>query len=205
MKKRGRPASADQLTPTEWRVVEGVRHGMSNPALAKRLGVSLNAIKFHVSNALQKLQLDSRAALKLWNGVRRSSLIFERNTNMAELPRILGLAQVARQVSDIERSESWYRDVLGFKHLYRFGTMSFFDIGGVRLLLNAGMVSNSDSLLYFKVNNIHRTYEHLRLHAVVMISAPHLIHKHADGREEWMAFFKDLEDRPLGLLSVVDA
>jgi hypothetical protein len=28
-----------------------------------------------------------------------------------------------------------------------------------------------------------------------------MIHRHEDGTEEWMAFFKDNEDRPLALMS----
>jgi hypothetical protein len=36
---------------------------------------------------------------------------------------------------------------------------------------------------------------------VGVFDAPHLIHKHPDGAEEWLAMFKDLEGRPLGLLS----
>jgi DNA-binding NarL/FixJ family response regulator len=35
-KPRGRPRSDDLLTPAEWRVLEGVRHGMSNPEIARR-------------------------------------------------------------------------------------------------------------------------------------------------------------------------
>jgi hypothetical protein len=31
--------------------------------------------------------------------------------------------------------------------------------------------------------------------------APHMIHRHADGTEEWMAFLKDNEDRPLAIMS----
>jgi len=30
-----------------------------------------------------------------------------------------------------------------------------------------------------------------------------MIHKHADGAEEWMAFFKDNEERPLAIMSRV--
>ena len=50
---RGRPPHDDVLTPAEWRVVEGVRHGMTNPEIARRQGVSLDAVKYHVANALQ--------------------------------------------------------------------------------------------------------------------------------------------------------
>jgi len=32
-----------------------------------------------------------------------------------------------------------------------------------------------------------------------------MIHKHADGTEEWMAFFKDPDGRPLAIMSQVNA
>jgi hypothetical protein len=36
---------------------------------------------------------------------------------------------------------------------------------------------------------------------VEFINAPHMIHRHEDGTEEWMAFFNDNEGRPLGIMS----
>jgi hypothetical protein len=33
------------------------------------------------------------------------------------------------------------------------------------------------------------------------MSAPHLIHRHADGTEEWLAVFKDPDGRPLAIIS----
>ena len=44
----------------------------------------------------------------------------------------------------------------------------------------------------------HRT---LQARGVEFTGAPHMIHKHSDGTEEWMAFFKDPEGRPLALMS----
>jgi hypothetical protein len=38
---------------------------------------------------------------------------------------------------------------------------------------------------------------------VKFLNAPHMIHTHADGTEEWMCFFEDLEGRPLALMSQV--
>jgi hypothetical protein len=35
------------------------------------------------------------------------------------------------------------------------------------------------------------------------IGEPHMIHRHADGTQEWMAFFKDPEGRLLALMSQV--
>jgi hypothetical protein len=40
---------------------------------------------------------------------------------------------------------------------------------------------------------------------VEFINAPHLIHRHEDGTEEWMAAFQDNEGRPLQLMSQVRA
>jgi len=47
-------------------VVEAVRHGMSNPQIARRQGVSVDAVKYNVANVLQKLGLSGRAELRLW-------------------------------------------------------------------------------------------------------------------------------------------
>ena len=58
--RRGRPPHADVLTPSEWRTVHFVQHGLSNGEIARRRGVSVDAVKFHVSNALSKLRLRNR-------------------------------------------------------------------------------------------------------------------------------------------------
>lgn len=61
---RGRPPFADILTPAEWKVAEGVRHGLTNRSIADRTGVSIDAVKFHVSNVLAKLGMTTRAELQ---------------------------------------------------------------------------------------------------------------------------------------------
>ena len=43
----------------------------------------------------------------------------------------------------------------------------------------------------------------LEQRGIVFTSAPHLIHRHADGVEEWMAFFDDLEGRTLAVMCQV--
>src|SRR5580698_1980340 len=120
-KERGRPPHADVLTPAEWRVVEAVRHGMSNPTIASRQGVSTDAVKYHVANALNKLGFSSRRELRHWDGVRRDSKLFAKERPMQETLTLGPLHQIARSVSDISAAQAWYRDVLGLKHLYTFG------------------------------------------------------------------------------------
>ena len=60
---RGRPRHPDLLTPAEWRVAHWVRHGLTNRAIAERFGVSEEAVKFHVANAVGKLGLASETGL----------------------------------------------------------------------------------------------------------------------------------------------
>jgi DNA-binding CsgD family transcriptional regulator/catechol 2,3-dioxygenase-like lactoylglutathione lyase family enzyme len=194
----GRPPHDDLLTPAEWAVVEFVRHGLTNRQIAARRRVSPDAVKFHVGNALGKLGLASRAELRRWDGVRRDSALKRKDGVMdMELGRI---GQIARTVSDIAASEAWYRDVLGLPHLFTFGEMAFFDCGGTRLYLQQGAVK-PESILYFAVPDIHAAHRTLAEKGAEFVSAPHMIHRHADGSEEWMAFFNDPDGRPLALMA----
>jgi methylmalonyl-CoA/ethylmalonyl-CoA epimerase len=114
------------------------------------------------------------------------------------------IGQVARSVRDVEESVGWYRDALGLHHLYTFGSLAFFDLGGTRLYLQqVDPVQPHESVLYFRVEDVHAACERLRQRGVRVRGAPHMIHRHADGTEEWMAFFDDLEGRPLALMTQV--
>ncbi len=201
MAKRGRPAHSDILTPAEWRVVEGVRHGLTNPAIARLCGLSADAVKFHVSNVLGKLGLRSRSELRQWPGVRADSA-------MAAAKPVSGLdgwslGQVSRTASDLDATADWFRDVVGLAEVMRFPNAAFFDCGGVRLYLSAAQ-AGTNAILYFRVGDISAEFERLKAAGVVIESAPHRIHVHPDGREEWMAFFTDPDGGSLGLMSVVE-
>ena len=202
---RGRPRHGDILTPAEWRIVEAVRHGMSNPRIAARQGVSTDAVKYHVANALQKLGLATRAELRRWPGVRRESPLFERKPQMEDAFALGAIGQVARAVRDIAAARAWYGEVLGLPHLYSFGTLAFFDCGGVRLFLSETEAPGTDSILYFRVDEIHAAHAGLSDRGIVFVSAPHMIHRHDDGTEEWMAFFNDPEGRPLAIMASAKA
>ena len=112
------------------------------------------------------------------------------------------VGQVSRHVRDIEASTAWYRDVLGLKHLYQFGELSFFDCDGLRLYLQQNAALGSDSILYFRVEDILKAHAALSERGVTFVQAPQRIHRHADGSEEWMAFFNDLDERPLAIMAV---
>jgi len=199
-KRRGRPPHDDVLTPTEWRVIHAVQHGLSNRAIAARRGISTDAVKFHVSNALAKLGLADRQALRRWFREPRSSALGRKERSMST---VFGpLAQVSRTVRDIKESETWYGQTLGLPHLYTFGSLAFFDCGGTRLYLHA-QDPRPESILYLRVDDIRAAYDTLRARGVEFADAPHMIHRHADGTEEWMAHFNDPEGRPLAIMAQV--
>ena len=203
----GRPRHDDVLTPSEWKVTEQVRHGMTNRNIAERTGVSIDAVKFHVGNALAKLGFSSREELRRWDGVAKGTALDLRRSAMDAETRTqshMMLGQVARTTGRFDESRAWYRDSLGLPELYCFGNLAFFDLGGVRLMLaeEEGGAS-SESILYLRVPDIHKAKAELETRGVEFINAPHLIHRHQDGTEEWMAAFKDNEGRPLQLMMQV--
>lgn len=191
---RGRPKHADLLTPAEWRTVYAVQHGLTNVEIARRRGISVNAVKFHVTNALAKLGLADRKALRVWFRTGEVAMNPE--------PGLESLGQVARSVGDVAVSEKWYRETLGLPHLYTFGTLAFFDIGGTRLMLSQEKGgATKESILYLRTADIAAAHAALAARGVKFTHAPHLVHTHADGTEEWMAFFEDPDGRPLALMA----
>lgn len=54
------------LTEREREVLQFVARGLSNRDIADRLGISLKTVKVHVSNILQKLQIESRVQAALY-------------------------------------------------------------------------------------------------------------------------------------------
>ena len=186
--------------------MEAIRHGMTNRQIASRRGVSIDAVKYHVANALQKLGFTSRAQLRHWDGIARGSALSSKETDMTAQPAIGPIGQIARQVKDIEAARHWYGEVLGLEHLYSFGDLAFFDCGGVRLFLSPGENGDGgDSILYFRVGDIRAAHAALAARGVEFIGAPHMIHRHDDGTEEWMAFFKDNEEQTLAIMAQVKA
>ncbi len=199
---RGRPPYPDILTPTEWQILHMVRHGFSDRKIARVRGISLLAVRFHVRNIRSKLAVERRSTLR--NSAHPFPNLQPRNgaLPMSGSLKLGPLGQVSLTVSNIARAETFYKDTLGLPHLFTFGTLAFFDLDGTRLFLTEPERSQpgQGSVLYFRVSNVQTAYAELEAKGVTMTGAPHMIFRHPDGVEEWMAFFEDPDKNLLALI-----
>ena len=114
--------------------------------------------------------------------------------------------QIAQRAVDLERATAFYSELLGARPLARFEPpgLVFFDLGGVRLLLERGAPS---ALIYLEQPDLHAALSRLEAAGVKVSARPQLIFSHPDatlgpaGTEEWMAFIEDSEGNTIGLVS----
>ncbi|GAB2768719.1 VOC family protein [Terrabacter sp. AAH1] len=117
----------------------------------------------------------------------------------------MALVQIAQHAEDLARASAFYSDLLGAEPLATYDPpgLVFFDVGGVRLLLDIGAPS---ALHYLGVDDLGATIERLRAAGVEVRSEPHVIFGHEDdtlgpaGTDEWMAFVVDSEGNLVGLV-----
>jgi predicted enzyme related to lactoylglutathione lyase len=116
-----------------------------------------------------------------------------------------GIGQVSLFIRDVDRAERFYGTVLGLPHVFTFGDLCFFNAGGTRLYLHRKDADEwkPSSVLYFEVGDIQARQDTLAAAGVHFTGAPHRIHTHDDGTEEWMTFFEDGEGNTLALMSRV--
>ena len=115
------------------------------------------------------------------------------------------IGQIAINAHDVDRATAFYRDVLGLQHLFRAGQLSFFDCGGVRLMLDKAEKPEFDhpsSILYFQVGDIRATYQRLKNGGAKFEDEPHVIAQ-MPKYDLWMTFFRDTEGNLLALMSEV--
>src|SRR6202007_1559390 len=115
------------------------------------------------------------------------------------------IGQIAINAHDVDRATAFYRDVLGLQHLFRAGQLSFFDCGGVRLMLDKPEKPEFDhpsSILYFQVADIQAAYQRLQSACAKFEAQPHLLAR-MPNHDLWMTFFRDSEGNLLALMSEV--
>lgn len=112
------------------------------------------------------------------------------------------IGQISINVHDLERAVAFYKETLKLKHLFTVPKMSFFDCGGIRLMLAVPERPEFDhpsSVVYFTVADIQTVFASLTERGVQFEGPPHLIAK-MDTYDLWMAFFRDSENNLLSLM-----
>jgi len=112
------------------------------------------------------------------------------------------IGQIALAVRDVDRAEKFFGETMGFRKLFRFGDLSFFDCAGVRLLLEKAtdeQEASRSSVIYFRCADIALAVRELKSRGVRFDSPPHLIAK-MDDHDLFMAFFTDPDGHVLALM-----
>ena len=111
------------------------------------------------------------------------------------------IRQIAIVCKDVARATAFYRDTLGVRFLFSAGPgLSFFDCGGVRLMLSAAEGdATGTSVLYYLVSDIQAQHDALAAKGVRFVGEPHMIARMSD-HELWLAEFRDSEDNVMALM-----
>ena len=108
-----------------------------------------------------------------------------------------GLLQVAIATHHVAALTAFYRDVVGLKHLFDAGpNLSFFDVGGVRLMLSAPSSPELDhraSILYYRVADIDTAHAAIKARGAREEVPPRLTARLPD-HELWSSAFRDPDD-----------
>lgn len=113
------------------------------------------------------------------------------------------IGQIAVVCKDVARASAFYGQTLGLRHLFDAGpNLSFYDCGGVRLMLTTAERAEDDhagSILYFFITGIEDVHRDLSAKGVRFLDPPHLIARMPD-HELWLTAFTDSEGNTMGIM-----
>lgn len=121
---------------------------------------------------------------------------------MSDTP-IKAIRQIALTTKNVPALAAFYRDVVGLKHLFDAGpNLSFFDVGGVRLMLtlpSSPELDHAPSLFYYRVDDIAAAHATLKGRGAKEERPPGLTAKMPD-HELWTSFFRDPDGHLFALM-----
>lgn len=118
------------------------------------------------------------------------------------------IKQIAVPVRDVKEAARFYRDTLGLKHLFDAPpALSFFDCGGVRLMLAGPDAQGEDGdqqhpVLFYDVSDIKTAHAKMKSSGARSLEEPHIIAR-MNGREVWIASVSDGQGNVVSLMSEV--
>ncbi len=118
--------------------------------------------------------------------------------------RLSEIGQIALTVRDLQRAKDFYQNTLGMQLLFEAGGMVFFQCGAIRLMLGTSekAVSNEGTILYFRVEDIHRVHSALKDRGARIVQEPHVAAR-MKSHDLWLSFLRDPEGNTLALMSEI--
>jgi methylmalonyl-CoA/ethylmalonyl-CoA epimerase len=115
--------------------------------------------------------------------------------------KLEGIGQIAIYVTDLARSKEFYGQTLGLAHLFDAGSMSFYQCGGVRLLIGASdkPVATGGVILYFRVADINQACAALSGRGGEIVQQPQLVAR-MPNHDLWLAVLNDPDGHPIELM-----
>lgn len=111
-----------------------------------------------------------------------------------------GLAQVAIAAKDPAALSAYYRDTLGLSLMFETGGMSFFGVGGVRVMIGPAQGAKpGDVILYFEPEDFAAAEAALESHGVAFAHPAQPLQREP-GRELALRPFSDPEGNMLALM-----
>ena len=123
-------------------------------------------------------------------------------------PAFSRIRQIAVPVRDVKEAARFYRDTLGLRHLFDAPpALSFFDCGGVQLMLAGPEAQGADGdqqhpVLFYDVSDIRKAHAQIESAGAATIEKPHVIAR-MNGREIWIASVSDGQGNVVSLMSDV--
>ena len=119
------------------------------------------------------------------------------------VPALGRIKQIAVPVRDVKEAARFYRDTLGLEHLFDAPpALSFFDCGGIQLMLAGPEAQGKDGDQQHPVRDIGKTHAKIKASGAKSIEEPHVIAR-MNGREIWIASVSDGQGNVVSLMSDV--
>jgi methylmalonyl-CoA/ethylmalonyl-CoA epimerase len=118
------------------------------------------------------------------------------------------IKQIALPVNSIEEAKAFYRDTLGMRHVFDAPpALSFFDCGGIRLMLAGpeGQGKDGDqqhAVVFYDVDDIKATHARIKASGAKSLEEPRMIAR-MNGREIWVSSVSDGQGNVVSLMSEI--
>ena len=112
-----------------------------------------------------------------------------------------GFAQVGLAAAEPAKLSAYYRDTLGLSVLFEVSGMSFFSVGGVRLMIGPAQGAKpGDKILYFEPEDFSAAETALEQRGVKFPHAANVLQRDNAGRELALRPFADPEGNLLAIM-----